>query len=205
MIIYQITNNVNGDFYIGKTIGSLKSRFRRHLYNAKSGSKTHLYSAIRKYGADNFSISLIENVSNNINEREIYWISKLNPKYNMTSGGDGGNTSNSPNYKLGMSKYHAKKSSKDYATYGMLNKKMPEEGKKKISKANSCSIICYGIEFTSIKEAQNAYPGISVRKRLDSKRYPDFYRLDPKKFRPMRKKTCSSIHNLHNKEKKRGS
>jgi group I intron endonuclease len=184
MIIYQIKNTVNSKIYIGKTTKTPEERLKKHFYNAKYGSVTYLYRAIRKYGESNFSISIIEETFDNLNEREKYWIQKLNPEYNMTIGGDGGDTSNSPNYKEAIREYHSKKSSKDYATYGMLGKSTSQLTKNKISKANSHPIMCDGILYNSINDAQLAYPGISIRKRLDSAKYPNFYRLKPKRKYP---------------------
>lgn len=55
--------------------------------------KRPLYSAIRKYGIENFKIEEIEECSDVIvNEREVYWIEKLQTfknGYNATMGGDG--------------------------------------------------------------------------------------------------------------------
>jgi len=98
MIIYKITNNVNGKFYIGKTIKSAEERFQKHRYSHQN-QNTHLYNSMRKHGFENFSIEVIEEVENDINERECYWIKHLNPHYNMTSGGDGGDTSRFREYK----------------------------------------------------------------------------------------------------------
>ena len=104
MIIYKITNKVNNKFYIGKTTKSIQERFNRHRYNHQ-GQKTYLYNSMRKYGFDNFQIEVLEETQN-LNEREIYWIEKLSPHYNMTRGGDGGDTSKSPNYIKGMEEFH---------------------------------------------------------------------------------------------------
>jgi len=92
MIIYKITNNVNGKFYIGKTIKSAEERFKKHFHNHKK-QNTHLYKSMRKHGFKNFSIEVVEEVKEKINERECYWIEQLSPHYNMTSGGDGGDLS----------------------------------------------------------------------------------------------------------------
>ena len=95
MIIYKITNNVNSKIYIGKTKLSAEERFKKHIINSKSYT-TRLYSSMRHHGIDNFSISIIEETSpNDVNDREVYWIKKLNTQnsdigYNMTPGGDGG-------------------------------------------------------------------------------------------------------------------
>jgi hypothetical protein len=180
MIIYQITNLVNNKFYIGKTTKTAEQRLQRHFYNAKSG-QTNLYRAIRKYGKEFFTISIIEETEN-LNEREMYWIQILKPHYNMTRGGDGApGISHSPNFKKAMQEYHSKLNPQDYATYGMLGKSQSENAKQKISKANSYPVVCDGVKYSSIKEAQLAYPGISVRKRLASAKYPNFYRLRPKR------------------------
>ena len=50
--------------------------------------------AISKYGADNFKFRVIEECSDdNVNERETYWINKLDScgksGYNITLGGEG--------------------------------------------------------------------------------------------------------------------
>lgn len=182
MIIYQITNKITEDFYIGKTKNP-QERFYRHKYNAiNTKSQTHLHRAMRKYGVDNFIFSVLEEVKSieGLNDREIYWIHNLKPKYNMTKGGDGGDTSSSPNYKSAIKKVHFNKKPQDYATYGMLGKSQSEKFYKKIKESNSCPVSCEGKVYNSVGEAQTAYLGISIRKRLDNKKYPDFFRLRPK-------------------------
>lgn len=169
-IIYKITNKVNQKIYIGKTTKSAEERFQKHIYNSKGG-KTHLYRAMRKYGVENFIIEEIEQCDSNIDDRECYWISKLNPHYNMTKGGDGGDTSSSPNYIEGMkNRIHP-----HTPTYGMLGKAHPMKGMSLT--ANCCPVICEGIEYPSVGSAQEAYPGCNIRKRLDNPKYPQFYRL----------------------------
>ena len=56
--IYKIENKVNGKLYIGQTINQIKIRFKKHLaqINCKNQCSA-LYSAIRKYGKENFEIS----------------------------------------------------------------------------------------------------------------------------------------------------
>jgi group I intron endonuclease len=90
-LIYKITNKVNGEFYVGKTMKSLSIRLYNHCYDAiKKNSKSHFHRAIRKYGKENFIIEEIELCENNLSDREMFWISQLNPHYNQTLGGDGG-------------------------------------------------------------------------------------------------------------------
>ena len=183
MVIYQIINIITSDFYIGSS-NYPKVRFYKHKYNAiNTKSQAFLYRAMRKYGVDNFSFTILEEVENqeNLNCREVYWIEKLSPRYNMTKGGDGGDTSNSPNYKLAI-KNRDQTGSKN----GMYGKKRPEaaiyllKGREKMLQANRCPVSCDGKIFNSVGEAQSAFPGICIRKRLDNEKFPTFFRLRPK-------------------------
>jgi group I intron endonuclease len=175
--IYKITNIITEHSYVGKTEKSIQERFRRHISNSKNGN-THLYKAFRKYGIDSFRIEVLEEVLNeNIDDRERYHIASINPHYNMTEGGEGGYTSNSPNFIKAMKDYHSRKDKSSYATYGMKGKKFPHESKKLISEKISCPVMCDGIRYESVGKAQEAYPGIAIRKRLDNSKYPNFYRL----------------------------
>jgi group I intron endonuclease len=93
MYIYKITNTKNGKIYIGKTLYSIEKRFVRHKQRHKKGNG-YLYNSMRKHGPEHFRIEEIECVKSEsiLNEREKYWIARLNPEYNMTKGGDGGDT-----------------------------------------------------------------------------------------------------------------
>ena len=91
--IYQITNKINGKVYIGKTEFSIEKRFKEHCrdFLREKNEKRPLYAAMRKYGVENFEISLIEE-TDNPNEREIFWIEYFGTfkyGYNATLGGDG--------------------------------------------------------------------------------------------------------------------
>lgn len=93
MYIYQITNTVTGDIYIGQTIRTVNARFYHHKYNAKNYmANVYLYNAMRKYGIEKFKVEQIDEAKTKeeLNEKERLWISKLSPAYNMTEGGDGG-------------------------------------------------------------------------------------------------------------------
>ena len=91
--IYQITNDINGKIYIGKTEFSIEKRFKEHCQDAfrDRNEKRPLYAAMRKYGIEHFHIELIEE-TDNPEEREIYWIENkrsFKNGYNATMGGDG--------------------------------------------------------------------------------------------------------------------
>jgi group I intron endonuclease len=130
--VYKITNTTNGKFYVGFTASSLEKRFARHKRNAKYGQDTYLYRAIRRNGESSF---IIESVQEGATfEDECKWISDLKPAYNMTAGGEGGDTSASPNFRKGVAAYHARKSKESYATYGHAGKKHSENTKSEQSK-----------------------------------------------------------------------
>ena len=90
-VIYKITNKLNGRNYVGQTTKSIEERFMQHANNRKS----HIGRAMIKYGVENFSIEVLEEceTEERLNEREIFWIAKINCKhpngYNLTDGGDG--------------------------------------------------------------------------------------------------------------------
>jgi group I intron endonuclease len=102
MIIYKIENLINGKLYIGQTTRSIESRFLSH-----SQGDMIIGRAIRKYGIQSFKISVIDNAIDKqvLNEKEKYWIKKLNSLspngYNISIGGFGGNLGELVNKKIG--------------------------------------------------------------------------------------------------------
>lgn len=93
MIIYKITNIINGKMYVGQTIHSLEKRFKDHCKKSKCRG---IHSAIIKYGPSNFKVEVIETVDclEKLNDREVFWIKELNTispnGYNLCSGGNNG-------------------------------------------------------------------------------------------------------------------
>jgi len=101
MIIYCARNIHNNKMYIGKTTKELEVRKRGHYESAACGSETYFHRALRR---DEFEWTILEHVKDDINDREQFWIEKLdtfNTGYNMTTGGDGGLT-----YKKGDELYN---------------------------------------------------------------------------------------------------
>ena len=129
-----------------------------------------------KYGVDAFIIEALESEvpEEKLNDREIYWISKLNPHYNMTTGGDGGDMSHSAKWRAANKRHHENRTPESYATYGMLGKKFPDEAKKKVGKANSYPVSIDGVVYESIKKAQEGldWTDKKVRYRIDSPNHP---------------------------------
>lgn len=60
MIIYKITNSINGKVYIGLTTVTLEARWRGHIRDSRVCDR-HLYRSMRKYGLENFIIEEIDN------------------------------------------------------------------------------------------------------------------------------------------------
>jgi group I intron endonuclease len=95
-LIYCITNNTNGKRYIGQTSRTSLERWWEHQSAARCGQDTYLYRAIRKYGADSFSIKDIDKTKTNeaANQLEMFWIQTLGTcvskyGYNGDAGGLG--------------------------------------------------------------------------------------------------------------------
>lgn len=89
--IYQFKNKINNKIYIGQS-KDIEYRYKRHIYDAKNGATTLLHAAIRKYGIENFTFTILEECNiEELNEREIFYIQKFNSLmpngYNMQTGG----------------------------------------------------------------------------------------------------------------------
>ena len=97
--IYKITNLINGKSYIGKSSNIIgRWEYHKTRYNNVKEWNKSLYSAFRKYGLDNFSFEILEEMDEQYykkfgNNREEYWIlyyDTYTQGYNETTGGDGG-------------------------------------------------------------------------------------------------------------------
>ena len=98
--IYCITNKVNGKKYIGQTNRDIDSRWKDHIRKARyNKDNQYLYTAMNKYGVENFDIKEIKKIYSNdkstlaseLNNKEIFYISNFMTRkpngYNMTDGG----------------------------------------------------------------------------------------------------------------------
>ena len=87
--IYCWTNKITGEQYVGQSI-DITHRRAQHLCTINSEPNA-LHNAMKKYGTDNFIFSILEECGlEQLDQREIFWIQKLNTYlrgYNMTNGG----------------------------------------------------------------------------------------------------------------------
>lgn len=82
--------------YVGQS-SNIIGRFNNYLNNsflqAHKNSNAPFIKALLKYGQSGFGVIILEYVPvRKLSEREIYWIFKLDPYYNVTSGGVTGST-----------------------------------------------------------------------------------------------------------------
>lgn len=86
--IYKITNLCNGMIYVGQTNNIHRRWLEHHAKHKDTNKHTKLYEAMRQFGIENFEFSVLEECPlEKLNEREQYWIKKLNTLnngYNMS-------------------------------------------------------------------------------------------------------------------------
>ena len=150
--IYKITNIKNNKCYIGQSTDII-NRFYQHKQTKKTNK--HLFNSISKYGLNAFTFEIIELCETcDLNEREKYWIQFYHSTsplgYNLTDGGDGGNTFQyrsseemsitknkiseaTRGEKNGFYGRHHSQKTRDYLREINLNKKMSDETKRKLS------------------------------------------------------------------------
>lgn len=94
MVIYKVTNDINGKMYVGQTTKSVERRWKEHVRKSNQNSQYAFHCAIRKYGAEHFHIEQIDVACSKteLDQKEKYWISTLNTMlpngYNMVEGGN---------------------------------------------------------------------------------------------------------------------
>lgn len=135
MIVYLITNKLNGKKYVGKTTRSLEIRWNEHIRLSRRKKSSSLISrSIRKYGIENFEIEMIEKCNSefSMNEAEKNWIARLgafgNEGYNLTLGGEGT-----------AGKITSQKTRKLLSDIAKSRPPISEETRRKISESNKGS------------------------------------------------------------------
>ena len=139
MVIYKITNQINGKFYIGQTSTSIKERWSKHCNNGSHC--TYLKNAIKKYGKENFTIEEIYSAKdrdelNKLEKAAIEEHNSLCPSgYNLTTGGDAFNHSKETRQKIGITHLGSKRSkeARENMSNAAKGKVISEQQKKDIA------------------------------------------------------------------------
>ena len=88
--IYCYTNKINGMQYVGQSIDIEQRKYQHEHSNIHDGAPFH--KALETYGVDNFIFSVLEECKpEELNEKETFWITKLNTYskgYNCNIGGN---------------------------------------------------------------------------------------------------------------------
>ncbi len=138
--IYKITNKVNSKVYVGQSL-NINERWKNHVryLNNDTHHNIYLQSSWKKYGARYFEFTIIEICDEfELNEKEKYWIEKLESfknGYNLTNGGDGTRGyifTEEDRKKLSLAQLGNKK---------FLGKKHSEETKMKIGIGNKGKVL----------------------------------------------------------------
>ena len=93
MILYLITNRINGKRYVGQTVQSMN---RRWIHHKSHSNKTAISRAINKYHSENFDVKILSRcyTFDEMNHRERYYIKIFNTLapngYNLRDGGNNG-------------------------------------------------------------------------------------------------------------------
>lgn len=208
MIIYKITNRVNGKVYIGQTVTSLKQRWKCHRH---SSANCIFHKAIRKYGAENFTVEQIDIAADvdELNMKEKYWIRHYNSMipngYNSTDGGDNFVVSETVRKKMS----EKRKGVPGRKLYGEENpfygKKHSEETRRKLSehakKRTGSKNPFYGHALTETQRAAHCKKVVCVETGEVFESMVDAckkYSVDPstmsKVLRKIEGKTCKGFH-----------
>jgi group I intron endonuclease len=167
MLIYKITNKINGKVYIGQTARSLERRWKEHCC-PKDGSPL-LRSAIQKYGKENFTVEQIDCAADRpeANAKECYWIAFYESAdkekgYNLSLGGEIGHFNEETLKKMsdahmGAKNYFYGKHHTEECKKRMRNLKVGLYTGENHPKARKVRCIETGEVFNTIKEAEEKY------------------------------------------------
>lgn len=97
MIVYFVTNIVNGKVYVGKTTQLLSRRWNHHCHYAlRRNSPYPLHRAMRKYGKESFKVEPLATTSDaeELSQLEKSYIEEFSSNspelgYNLSAGGEG--------------------------------------------------------------------------------------------------------------------
>jgi len=176
-LIYICTNKINNKSYIGRTIQLFEERKIQHLRNYKKNN-TYFYSALRKYGVDNFEWSILFRKKctiselNNLERFFIGYYGTYNNGYNLTLGGDGSDglfwkgRKHSDESKKKMSKAKKKLIAEGWKPYGDKETKRKIQKKVTRIRKENGSYITGGKKISEIKRNWSEEKKKEVSKKL---------------------------------------
>lgn len=90
-VVYCATNDLNDHQYVGVTICGMKGRRVDHHSAARNGGHLPFHKALRKYGTENFTWSVLGEYETEAEglAAEIRFIAEMKPRYNILKGGKG--------------------------------------------------------------------------------------------------------------------
>lgn len=179
-LIYKITDHFNKKYYVGQTTRSIDIRFKEHKRNKIS----YIGRAIHKYSKKFFTIEILEEceTAEQLNERERYWIAKLNCRwpngYNNSVGGEGNweRTSESIE-KMSRKGTHQTEKTRKQISLSLTGEKNPQYGKPKSDETkaklsaaakNKRAVLCV--------EQNQIYDSMSMAARINNLHVQDISR-----------------------------
>lgn len=149
MLVYKITNKVNGKVYVGQTVRTLEERWSRHCRDAQRGRTFPFHNAIRKYGTENFEMKIVAFCHD---QKELNWCEQahtLNENsmvpdgYNLIFGGDRKAVSAETRAKIGAAHRNpSEKTREKLRKAGKIGGKI--QGRKNVESGQLASICSLG-------------------------------------------------------------
>jgi group I intron endonuclease len=171
MLVYLVTNNVNGKQYVGQTSRTAEQRWAEHVSPREKPGCTYLWNAVCKYGPESFSVKTLVIVGSKW-EMDLYekgMIKALNTKspngYNLTDGGDG------------CFGYVFTEEQRKKVSVGQLGRKMSEKARQKLLERNKGNKFSLGVKMpeehrlklirlnTGFKQSEETKRNMSIAQR----------------------------------------
>jgi group I intron endonuclease len=191
MIIYKVTNLINGKIYIGLTKQKLERRKKQHELHSLKKPLMVLHYAIKKYGKENFQWEIIKECNDfqELNRFERIFINQYNSTnikigYNRTAGGENPVMTEQTRKKMSKSQTRRYKDPVIKQQWGELmknvykNNPISEETKRKIGLKNKVKTKKYWKNLNPTKFLQRKKILIEIQKMAAKKRMKKIIQLD---------------------------